>query len=88
MDNQSKLAGLRQDKIIYATEAGAINLLCILIYLVSKDVFSEETHIIVAWILVASASAYMVYMGWGNYRRLREIQSIEGKLAKQKKSNH
>lgn len=84
MDDKTKLNGLRQDKIIYATEAAAINLICMLSYFVSKDIFDESTHKTVAVLLLIFAGAYMLYMGIGNYDRLKKVQQIEKKIGTKK----
>lgn len=79
MDDKTKLTHLRQDKIIYAVEACAISLLCLLAFFVSDRFYSGATLDYISILLLAIAAGYSAYMGIGNFGRLKRIQEIERK---------
>jgi len=84
----SELTQLRLDKIIYAVEAIAINTLFMLIYIVLPEIWggvytsSGEILGIRHWVFITmltGAVTYNLYMGIGNFKRLRKIKAIENK---------
>lgn len=79
-DLQFKIDQLRKDKIIYAVEACATSLACFLIYLFSVDNLRGNLRYTVNQILVIIAVVYTIYMGIGNYFRLRKIKQLEKEL--------
>ena len=80
MDDKTKLTHLRQDKIIYAVEAMAINVLCLLAFFVAERFFDGAAMDLVALVLLAVALGYSAYMGIGNFERLKHIKNIERKM--------
>lgn len=80
-DIKYKIDQLRKDKIIYATEACAASLVCLL-GLVGTDIYFRNTvfeHIGVILFLTI-AFGYTIYMGIGNFFRLKKIKELEKKL--------
>lgn len=74
------VAQLRQDKIIYAVEAGALNLICLLIFFFSDQYLSGslKNFINIADLIVAVG--YTIFMGIGNTIRYRNIKTLQKKL--------
>ena len=79
-DLQFKISELRKDKIIYAVEACAGNLICLFGFFFSNQYFSGPLKNIVNILLLIVAVAYTAYMGIGNAIRLRKIKELESKL--------
>lgn len=69
MDIQFQINQLRQDKIIYAVEAIAINLACFLAFLVFQS-----------YIVLFIGISYTIFMLWTNLQRLRKILRLEKQL--------
>lgn len=73
-----KAHNLRLDKIIYATEASAIATTCLLVYLFVSDYFySAKVKPAFQVISVLVCVIYSLYMGLGNYKRLKHINKLE-----------
>lgn len=68
---------LRKDKIIYALEACAVTLLCVLIFLFSGRYFHAATQRIVDIFVLIAGVGYTLFMGIGNFLRLRKIKQLE-----------
>lgn len=64
---------LRKDKIIYATEAAATNVLMLVILYFSTSYFTGALKAVVDVVAVLIAVAYTFYMGAGNFIRLQSI---------------
>lgn len=78
VDNtEFKLSQLRMDKIIYAVEACTVVLLSIFGYLFSNQYFSGTIQHLVNFVLIFLAVAYTIFMGIGNFVRLREVKKLE-----------
>ena len=77
---QFKIAQLRQDKIIYAVEACALNLVCLLIFFFSNQYLSGLLRTIINMLDLLVAVGYTIFMGIGNTIRFRKILSLEKKL--------
>lgn len=75
-----KVDQLRKDKIIYATEACATVLVCLLGSFFSNEYFQSPLKDIINIFLLITGIAYTMFMGVGNFLRLREIQKIEKEL--------
>ena len=71
---------LRKDKIIYACEACATNLLCIFGYIFSSQYFASPLKDITNVFLLIVAVGYTLYMGIGNANRLMTIKKIEKQI--------
>ncbi|MCA9390494.1 hypothetical protein KC571_03760 [candidate division WWE3 bacterium] len=72
---------IRKDKIIYACEACAINLACILIFLFSATQETSIARDIMMFGSVIMMLGYTSYMGFGNLKRLKRIQQLESTLS-------
>lgn len=79
-DIKFQIDQLRKDKIIYATEATATNVICLLVYLFVRSELSGQASSIVAIGAIVIAVGYTIYMGVGNFKRLQKINSLEKKL--------
>jgi len=75
-----KIDQLRKDKIIYATEATATALVCILGFLFANMYLEDPTKYIVSVILLFVGAGYALFMGIGNAMRLKKINELEKKL--------
>lgn len=73
---------LRKDKIIYATEAAATNLLMLVVLYFSSSHFTGDLRTVVDRLALIIAAGYTLYMGVGNFMRLRKIKELGGKLSK------
>ncbi|HJZ04997.1 hypothetical protein A2634_01730 [Candidatus Amesbacteria bacterium RIFCSPHIGHO2_01_FULL_48_32] len=73
---------LRLDKIIYAVEACAINLACLLMVLFVNLFFSPPWHRLLITILLILGPAYTLYMGITNFFRLKRIKQLESQFSK------
>lgn len=72
---------LRQDKIIYAVESCAVNLICILILIISETYLTGlAIKDIVNFFAIFIAVSYTIFMGLGNAVRLSKIKKFEKKL--------
>lgn len=83
MDNQSlkfTIDQLRKDKIIYAVEACATNLVCILVFIFSNTYFSGLFKNIVNYGMLIIGVGYTLFMGVGNALRLSKIKKLEKEL--------
>ncbi len=80
-DIKFKIDQLRKDKIIYGVEAVATNLaiflFIFLLWLLSPDYFVSR---ILVTLSVVIGVGYTVFMGIGNFFRLRKIKELEKKL--------
>ena len=81
-DIQFQVDQLRKDKIIYAIEACAVNLICIFGFLFSNQYLPSAMRDNVNWLLLITAVGYSIFMGVGNFNRLSNIQKLEKKLKK------
>lgn len=75
-----KIDQLRKDKIIYGIEACAINLICLFGFFFSNTYFISPIKDIVNIILLIIALSYSLYMGIGNYYRLKKVKGFERKI--------
>lgn len=71
---------LRKDKIIYATEATATALTCILGLLFVHIYFEDLIKLAISIFVLLIGVGYTLFMGISNYFRLRRIQELEKKL--------
>ena len=73
---------LRKDKVIYATEAVAVNAAAILG--VFGSIFLISVSVMIGYVLVAVCIligvGYTIFMGVGNFKRLQKIKELEKKL--------
>ncbi len=78
MDNkQFIIAQLRQDKIIYAVEACATNLACLLIFIFAGQYLENSQRNIVEIGAIILGVSYTLFMGVGNFIRLQKIKKLE-----------
>ncbi len=70
---------LRKDKIIYAVEATAINMACVLAMFASSLIPWDKMPY-VAPAIPTIGILYTIYMGVGNFMRWRKIIALEKKL--------
>ncbi|MFH0792138.1 MAG: hypothetical protein V1905_02925 [bacterium] len=75
-----KISQLRNDKIIYAVESCATNLICLFSFFFSNQYLSDYVRNTVNIFLIVIAVGYTVYMGIGNACRLREVKELEVRL--------
>lgn len=75
-----KIDQLRKDKIIYAVEATATALVSILSFLFANLFFENPIKYIVSVIVLLIGVGYTIFMGVGNFLRLRKIKELEKKL--------
>ena len=75
-----KIDQLRKDKIIYATEATATALVCILGFLFANFYFGPPINFFVSIFVVLVGVGYAFFMGIGNAIRLNKIKELEKKL--------
>jgi hypothetical protein len=80
MDKKFKVDQLRKDKIIYATEAIATDLACLLVIILSEVFFTGFLRNIFLIGSVITGAGYTLYMGVGNYFRLKKIIELEKDL--------
>ena len=72
---------LRKDKIIYGIEAIAVNSCCLFAFIfINFNYFFEKVRIMGSNLLLIIAVVYTIFMGVGNFIRLRKIKKIEKKL--------
>lgn len=74
---QFQIDQLRKDKIIYAVEAVATTLICTLGYLFSNQYLNGILRDLVNTLLIFIAVGYSLYMGMGNFIRLKNIKKLE-----------
>ena len=79
-DKQFMIQQLRMDKIIYATEATATAVSCLVGIMFASIFFHGLIQIAVVLILGFICLAYTLYMGLGNLQRLRKIKQLEKTL--------
>jgi hypothetical protein len=80
-DMQFTIDQLRKDKIIYAVEACAVSMACLLGILASNFLpLPSGLYENLPIILMGIGIAYTVYMGVSNFRRLQRIRDLEKKL--------
>ena len=75
-----KIDQLRKDKIIYATEATATALVCILGFIFSNMYLNDPYNYFVSIMVLLIGVGYTLFMGIGNGFRLKKIQELEKKL--------
>ena len=75
-----KIDQLRKDKIIYATEATATALVCILGFLFVNMYFENSIKYIISVFVLVVGVGYALFMGIGNSIRLSKIKELEKKL--------
>ena len=75
-----RIASLRQDKIIYAVEACALNLVCLLIFFFSVNYFTGTLKGVINTLALIVAIAYTLFMGIGNTFRVLEIKRLERRV--------
>jgi hypothetical protein len=81
-DKQFTIDQLRKDKIIYATEATALNVFCLLTFLGSEYIEGTLFPFLAGYVRPLSvliALGYSLFMGIGNFIRLKKIRSLESK---------
>jgi len=71
------ISQLRQDKVIYATEACAINTTCLLALLFINLFFGGNLRETALPVVLLTGPTYTVYMGITNVARWRRIQELE-----------
>lgn len=71
---------LRKDKIIYASEAAATALTCLLGFLFTNMFLEEPAKYIISLAVLVAGVGYTLYMGIGNAWRLGKIRELEHKL--------
>jgi arginine exporter protein ArgO len=72
---------LRKDKIIYAIEACAVNIACLLGMVVAQLLpLPSGLLITVVTVIPAVGIIYTLYMGISNWRRLQRIRKLEKQL--------
>ncbi len=71
---------LRKDKIIYATEACATVLACILGFLFNSFYFDSPMKDWINVLLLFIGVGYTLFMGIGNFFRLKRIKKLEKEL--------
>lgn len=71
---------LRKDKIIYATEATAVAMVCVLGYLFVNDFIEGIYKYWGSVYMLVVATGYSIFMGIGNALRLKRINELEKKL--------
>lgn len=81
-DIKFTISQLRQDKIIYAAEACATNLICILVYIFSNTYFSGLFKSVIDYGVLSIGVGYTIFMGIGNALRLSKIKKLEKELLK------
>ncbi len=77
---QFTIAQLRQDKIIYAVEACALNLICLLIFFFSNQYLSGILRTVINVLDLIVAVGYTLFMGIGNTIRFKKIITLQKKL--------
>lgn len=75
-----RIASLRQDKMIYAIESCALNLICLLIFFFSDRYFSGRFRDTINILSLLVAVAYTLFMGVGNTIRYMKILKLEKEL--------
>ncbi len=85
-DLQFVLDQLRKDKIIYATEATAVNILCLLLMLTASVLLNATplSQTLVFGGAILFAVSFTSYALVGNYQRLKQIKELETKLYAEK----
>ncbi len=71
---------LRKDKIIYATEATATAVACILGLLFTNRYINNSVGFILNVLILIVGVGYTLFMGIGNANRLNKIKQLEKKL--------
>ncbi len=79
-DLRFQIDQVRKDKIIYAVEATATVMTCVLCMLFAYLYMDRTTGMSVSILALIVGIGYMVYMGVGNYRRLKKVQELERQL--------
>ncbi len=79
-DKQFVIQQLRIDKIIYAVEATAIAVSCLVGVVLASVFFRGVAQASIVMLLGFICFAYTLYMGLGNLRRLRKIKQLERSL--------
>jgi hypothetical protein len=77
MDKAYKAHQLRLDKVIYACEAAAINLACILVFILGDRYFVGVSRDLLMLVPVVFGVSYTLFMGIGNGIRLWKINRLE-----------
>lgn len=75
-----KIDQLRKDKIIYATEATATAVVCVLGYLFVNTYFEGPLKYWGSVYVVFVGTGYALFMGIGNALRLKRINELEKTL--------
>jgi hypothetical protein len=77
---------LRKDKIIYATEAAAVNSLCLLLMLTSSVMLSGTplSQTVIFGGALIFAVGFTIFALVGNYKRLQHIKELESQLYAEK----
>jgi len=75
-----KIDQLRKDKIIYATEATATAVVCILGFLFANMYLENPIKYGVSLFVLLVGVGYTLFMGIGNAIRLSKIKDLEKKL--------
>lgn len=83
MDKQNlqfEIEQLRKDKIIYGVEACATVLACMLVSMYADAYFSAALRELVHTLVLLIGVGYTIFMGVGNYKRLKKIQKLQRQL--------
>lgn len=78
-DPKFEIEKLQRDKMIYALEAIALNTLALSFFAFASGIRSWLVFIL-TMVVFGAANLYMIYMGVGNFKRLRKIKQLEKKL--------
>ena len=81
-DLKFEIDQLRKDKIIYATEATATVLVCLLIFMFSNEYFPRGLKDTVNMLVLVIGGGYSLFMGVGNFLRLQKIKKLQKQLKK------
>lgn len=83
MDKQtiySQINQLQKDKIIYAVEVCAVVLACMLVSMYADAYFSVALRELVHTLVLLIGVGYTIFMGVGNYSRLKKIRKLQRQL--------
>jgi hypothetical protein len=79
-DIKFKIDQLRKDKIIYGVEACAISITCVLFATFAYNYLPSPWDNYAGYATVIIGVGYCLFMGIGNYMRLKKIQELESTL--------
>ena len=79
-DLKFEIDQLRKDKIIYAAEACATVLVCILVFMFSNQYLPKNLKDPVNILVLVIGVSYTIFMGVGNSYRLQKIMKLQKKI--------